>query len=90
MGYMIEFRDEEQFNELKSKAHNAKKAICEFCDALEDAEDDGGAEMGERRGYGGRGSYRDSGYRDRDYRDRGYRYEDERMGMRRDSRGRYM
>lgn len=86
MGYILEFRDEEQYGELMSKMHKAKKAICEAFDAMEEA--DGDSEMGERRSYGGRGNYRD--YRDRGYRDHGYRYDDERMDMRRDSRGRYM
>ena len=81
-GFIIEFRDEEQYGELMSKMHKAKKAICEAFDMIEDAD----SEMGERRGYYrdyGRG-YRD--YRDSDYRDGG---DSARMGMRRDSRGRY-
>lgn len=77
---MIEFRDEEQYGDLMSKMHKAKKAICEAFDAMEEA--DSSVESGERR------SYR-SDWRDSNYRDYGYRYDDERMPMRR-GRGRYV
>lgn len=81
-GFIIEFKNEEQYGELMSKLHKAKKAICEAFDAMEEADP---SEMNERNYY--RGDYRGyGGYRERGYRDD---YENERMNMRRDNRGRY-
>lgn len=85
-GFIIEFRDEEQYGDVMSKLHKAKKAICEAYDAMHEADES--SEMSERRGM--RGGYRGD-WHDRDYRG-GYRnydrYEEE-MNMRRDGRGRY-
>lgn len=86
MGFIIEFRDEEQYGELMSKMHKAKKAICEAFDAMEEA--DSSNNMNERRGGYSRG-YRDTGYRDTGYRDHNYRDYDEDMMYRR-GRGRYI
>lgn len=52
MGYILEFRDEMEKEELLEKLHKAKKAVCDVLDMMEEA--DGG--MHERGRY--RGSYR--------------------------------
>ena len=63
MGYILEFRDEMEKEELVQKLHAAKKAVCEAMDAVEDADT-----MQER------GRYRGSNYRDRS---RGMRMRDD-------------
>ena len=92
-GFIIEFRDEEQYSDLMGKLHKAKKAICEAFDAMHDADES--QEMNERRGMMRRSRY--DGYRD-DYRHGGYRHggyrreyddDDDEMSMRRDGRGRF-
>lgn len=50
-GFIIEFRDEHEYNDIIEKMHKAKKAVHEACVALEE----GYADYGERRGGG---SYR--------------------------------
>ena len=88
-GFIIEFRDEEQYSDLMGKLHKAKKAICEAYDAMHEADE--GQEMNERRGMMRRSRY--DGYRHDDYRHGGYRREydddDDEMAMRRDGRGRF-
>lgn len=89
-GFIIEFRDEEQYSDLMGKLHKAKKAICEAYDAMHDADES--SEMSERRGMMRRSRY--DGYRDRrdGYRHSGYRHDyddDDEMEMRRDGRGRF-
>lgn len=80
MGYIVEYRDESQHEEVMEKMRKAKKAVCEAWDALSEAEE-GGMQQRSYGGYrgGGRGMYREYD-------------EDEQMNMRRsrDSRGRYM
>ncbi len=60
MGYVIEFRDEEQYGDLMSKMHKAKKAVCEAFEELERADS---TRMSERDGHY-RGDYRRGSYRD--------------------------
>lgn len=84
-GFIIEFRDEEQYSNLISKMHKAKKAVCEAFEELEKTEETG---MSERSGHY-RDYYRGASYRD-DYRRGSYRDEDEREGRSRDGMGRYM
>ena len=64
-GFIIEFRDEEQYSSLMSKMHKAKKAICDAFEELERADDTSMSERGSHyRGDYRRGSYRDGSYRD--------------------------
>lgn len=57
MGYVLEFRDEHEKEDLIEKMHKAKKAVCDALEAMEDADS-----MKERGRY--RGNYRnDMGYR---------------------------
>lgn len=65
MGYILEFRGEDEKNELIEKMHEAKKAVCEVMEMLEGADtmNERGnyrSSMGYRRG---RGNYREA-YRD--------------------------
>lgn len=53
MGYILEFRDEMEKEELIQKLHDAKKAVCEALDAMEDADT-----MQERGRYRGNMGYR--------------------------------
>ena len=73
MSYILEFRDEQERNEMMTKLNKAKKALCEVCDMMEESES-----YSERNGM--RGGYRD-GYRDEDWNGE--------MGMRRGRNGRY-
>lgn len=65
MGYILEFRDEMEKEELMQKLHAAKKAVCDAMEAMEDAD-----AMQER------GRYR-MGYRDRMDTRRGMRMRDD-------------
>lgn len=65
MGYILEFRDEMEKEELMQKLHTAKKAVCDAMEAMEDADT-----MKER------GRYR-MGYRDRMENRRGMRMRDD-------------
>lgn len=65
MGYILEFRDEMEKEELMQKLHEAKKAVCDAMEAMEDADT-----MKER------GRYR-MGYRDRMENRRGMRMRDD-------------
>lgn len=67
-GFIIEFRDEEQYSEVMGKLHKAKKAVCEAFEAMHEAEEN--SEMSERRGM--RGGYRGD-WRDNDYDEPRYR-----------------
>lgn len=70
MSYIVEYRDEQEYEDVISKMHKAKKAVCEAMEALEESGVDfGERNMGYRRGM--------SSYRGDDY--DGY---SERMGMR--------
>lgn len=68
MGYILEFRGEDEKNELIEKMHEAKEAVCEVMEMLEGA--DTMNERGEYRGgmYRRGGSYRRGMYREA-YRD---------------------
>ncbi len=78
-GFIIEFRDEDHYEDVVGKMHKAKKAVCEAFDALEAADS----------GLGERGSYRSGMYRGGSYRDeRSYR-DDYDYDMRRGGRYRY-
>ena len=72
MGYILEFRDEQEYDNVVEKMHRAKKAVCDAWEALEDADN-----MKERNRYRGgmmrRGHYRDYDGRYRDEFDR-YNY----------------
>lgn len=80
MGYILEFRDEEQYSEVMEKAHEAKEALCDLCDALESAGEDSGMGENETEYRGGMnrrsgmGNYRGGNYRSGGYRRRGGRY----------------
>ena len=64
-GFIIEFRDEEMYEELVGKMHKAKKAVCDAYEALEKADNTNMSERGGHyRGDYRRGSYRDGSYRD--------------------------
>lgn len=76
MGYVIEFRNESEKEDMIQKLHKAKKAVCEALEAMEDADNS----MSERGRYRG-GNYRD----DMDYR-RNVSMRDDDMDYR---RGRY-
>ena len=84
MGYIVEYRDESQYDELVEKMKKAKKAVCEAMEAIEEHEDEYGERSRGSYRSGMRGGYR-GGYREMDD-------EEERMEMRRsrDGRGRYM
>lgn len=60
MGYILEFRDETDKQELMTKLRKAKKAVCEALEAMEDAEEN--SQMQERGNY--RGNYRGARMRD--------------------------
>lgn len=72
MGYILEFRDEQEYDDVVEKMHRAKKAVCDAWEALEEADN-----MKERNRYRGgmmrRGRYRDYEGRYRDEYDR-YNY----------------
>ena len=69
MGYVLEFRDEQEYDNVVEKMHKAKKAVCDAWEALEDADS-----LKERNRYRG-GMYRDDmGYRRGRYRDEYDRY----------------
>ena len=79
MGYILEFRDEEQYSEVMEKAHEAKDALCDLCEALESAGEDNGMGENETEYRGGNyrngmGNYRGGNYRSGGYRRRGGRY----------------
>lgn len=79
MGLMIEFRDEEQYNEIMEKAHEAKEVLCDLCEALESAGEDNGMSEPEPEPRGGNyrngmGNYRGGNYRSGGYRRRVGRY----------------
>ena len=38
MGYILEFRDEMEKEELMQKLHTAKKAVCDAMEAMEDVD----------------------------------------------------
>jgi hypothetical protein len=65
MGYILEFRDEEQYADVMEKAYEAKEALCDLCEALENAGEDKGMSESETEYRGGMyrrgGSYRDGG-----------------------------
>lgn len=81
MGYIVEYRDENHYEEVMDKMRKAKKAVCDAWESL--SEMDGEVQERSYGGYrgGGRTMYR--GGRDE--------YDDD-MNMRRgrDSHGRYM
>ena len=54
MGYILEFRNEMEKEELLTKLHKAKKAVCDVLEMMEDV--DGGMQE--------RGRYRMGNYRD--------------------------
>lgn len=64
MSYILEFRDEQERNEMMTKLNKAKKALCEVCDMMEEIE-------GGENSMNERGMYRDMYYR------RGGHYRDE-------------
>ena len=80
MGYILEFRDEEQYADVMEKAYEAKEALCDLCEALENAGEDKGMSESETEYRGGMshrngmGSYRGGNYRSGGYRRRGGRY----------------
>lgn len=65
MGYILEFRDEEQYADVMEKAYEAKEAICELCEAMDKVVQSNGMEESETEYRGGMyrrgGSYRDGG-----------------------------
>lgn len=77
MSYILEYRDEHEYNEVLEKLNKAKKVLSEVCEMMEQT--DG---YSERNGM--RGGYR-GGYRE-DYRDDDWSGD---MKMRRGRNGRY-
>lgn len=73
MSYILEYRDEQEYSNVKKLLDKAKKALQEACEMMEESES-----YSERNGM--RGGYRD-GYRDEDWNGE--------MGMRRGRNGRY-
>lgn len=62
MGYILEFRDETDKQELMTKLRKAKKAVCEALEAMEDAEE--APQMQERGHYHDGMGYRGARMRD--------------------------
>lgn len=62
MAYVLEFRDEQELDNVMEKMHKAKKAVCEAMEAMEQA--DGGNTMSERGMYRNGMSYRRGRYRE--------------------------
>lgn len=73
MSYILEYRDEQEYSNVKKLLDKAKKTLHEACEMMEESES-----YSERNGM--RGGYRD-GYRDEDWNGE--------MGMRRGRNGRY-
>ena len=82
MGYILEFKDDFEKQEVIDKLYKLKEDICEICEMLEDADPEGDeeqmSERGSRMSERGRMS------------NRGGRMRDERMNYRRGRNGRYM
>lgn len=64
MAYVLEFRDEQELDDVMEKMHKAKKAVCEAMEAMEEA--DGANTMSERGRYRNGMSYRRGGGRYRE------------------------
>jgi hypothetical protein len=82
MGYILEFKDDFEKQEVLDKLHQLKEDICDICEMLEDADPEGEEEQMQERGRMNR---------------RGARMRDERimrsgegMNYRRGRNGRYM
>lgn len=65
MSYILEFRDEQEHNDVLNKLNKAKKALAEVCEMMEEAEGNSG-EMNERGMYRDDMYYRRGGMRHRD------------------------
>lgn len=89
MGYILEFKDDFEKQEVIDKLYKIKEDICEICEMLEDADPEAEEEqMAER---GGRMSRRDGmGYRGGRMRDERSMRSGEGMNYRRGRNGRYM